>query len=271
MRKFGLVAAVLVAGLMVSQSFGAATIFLSTSPLPPVGQNGPVPEVPDITLNAIGESVTLYLWAQLATANTQAFGMDFVETSPAVVTGSNVVLVNPDIGDVVDPETSEFLYDIMRWNGWNQKVGMANGDVGFAAVGKFNDADSGGYYAIGLTSAVPLGGSDPTRRGPTPYKFYVGQVTFTAAAVGQTDIFLTVNDTLMIGSAGMIGTTAAPVLLLGGGDATPVPVSFDAGTSVYYIASGGKSLLADAKITVVPEPATLALLGLAGLVLVRRR
>lgn len=270
MRKFGLVAATLVAGLMVSQAFGAATIFLSTSPLPPSGQNGPVPGVPDITLN-MGDSVTLYLWAQLSTAATQAFGMDFVETSPAVVTGSNVVLVNPDIGDVIDPETEEKVCDIMRWNGWNQKVGMANGDVGFAAVGKFDDHETGGYYAIGLTSAVPTGYTDPTRRPPTPYKFYVGQVTFTAAAVGQTDIFLTINDTLMLGNAGMIGTTASPVLLLGGGDTTPVPVSYDVATSTYYIASGAKSPLSDAHITVVPEPATLALLGLAGLVLVRRR
>jgi len=269
MRKFGMVAAMLVAGLMVSQAFGASTFYLSTTALPPVGQTSPAPGNPDITLDLVNgpTSVTMYLYAQFGASSTStALAFDFAESNPAIVAGSNVQLVNPDIGDLIVEE--EKVADIYRWNGWNQKVGIDGNSVGFAAIGKFDEHETGGYDAVGLTSAY--GGTDPTRRGSAnPYRYYVGQVTFTAAALGQTDIFLTVNDTLMLGTANMIGTVASPQMTLGGSDATPVPVSWDG--TVYYIASGVKSQVADAHITVVPEPATLALLGLAGLVLVRRR
>ena len=66
--------------------------------------------------------------------------------------------------------------------------------------------------------------SDPTRRGAAaPFQFYLGSFTFNGTTVGSTDIFLTINQTLMLGNAGMIGTTASPGAALRHGR-HPLPV-----------------------------------------------
>lgn len=264
MRKFGLIAAMLVAGLMVSQAMGAATIYLSTSPLPAVGQPGPLPSNPQITLE-VGQTATLNVWAQLATATSTVLGLNFAETNGAVINVDSVNVWNGAVGSYTDPETGEWAYDYWRWNGADTTTGAVGG---FSAVGKFDDRDSGGVAAVGLSSTYAS--TDPTKRTPTPNKFWVGSFTFTATQAGETDIFLEVNHLLILGNAGFIGTPAAPVLLLGANDTTPVATSVD-DKGVNYIAEFARSLLPDAHITVTPEPASLALLALGGLALLRRR
>jgi len=264
MRKFGLIAAMVAAGLMAGQAMGAGVVFyLSDVPL---GAGVPTPINPQITLELYPpegpESVTWYLWAQFSSGTSTCIGMDYAETNAGVVTVDAVSvwngIINPLTMDPEDPTTAMY-----RWNGSN----VTTGDLGgYAAVGGFNDPQ--GVNAAGLTSAQRLNG-DPTWRGATPYQWYVGEVTFTAAQLGETDIFLTINDTLMIGNTTLIGTNLAPNIRFGAGEANSSPVSVDGAT--YYVASGVTGAVADAHITVIPEPGSLALLALGGLALIRRR
>lgn len=263
MMKHGLVAVLAVVGLLSTQAMGTATFYLSDTVSLESGAV-PTPGNPDIEI-VQGTSKTLYLWAQLASASSKAMGMNYVESSPDILTATASEVWNGPVGPIIDPETSEQIGEYWRWNGTNSWISP---DAGFSAVGGFDDPPPGHTSQNGLESAKA---TDPTRRGAaSPFHFYVGSVTFTGSQLGSTEIFLTINSTLMIGSTGMIGTTASPVLHLGLGD-DAVPVSFGGG--VYYIADGTKSTLWDARITVVPvpEPATIGLLALGCLSLLRRR
>jgi len=262
MTRTGLVAVLMVVGWLSTQAMGAATLYLSTTPL-----NGtvPTPGNANVTI-APGESVTLYLWASLGTSATSTIiGLDYMASNPAIVDPTGVTVWNDVIrlldpeGDAQDPEN--WIY---RWNGYN--VVTTEPKPGFAAAGGFDDPQ--GVNAVGLTSSSAS--ADPTRRGAaTPYQFYVGAVTFQGVTPGETDIFLTSGKSLISGNAAFIGSVAAPVLSFGTGD-SPLPVSSSGGT--LYIAEGVQSSVADAHITVlVPEPATLGLLALGGLALARRR
>lgn len=261
--KHGLVAVLAVVGLLGAQAMGSATFYLSQTSL----ESGavPTPSNPDITITQ-GNSVTLYLWAQLASASSKAMGFNYAATVPNILTATASTVWNGAIAPIIDPETQEQIGDYWRWNGTNSWISPV---AGFSAVGGFDDPPPGHNSQNGLESAKAA--TDPTKRGAaSPYHFYVGSVTFTGSQVGTTEIFMTINSTLMIGNTGMIGTTASPVLHLGLGD-DAVPVSFGGG--VYYIADGVKSTAYDARITVVPvpEPATIGLLALGCLSLLRRR
>lgn len=262
MTKHGLVAALIVVGLLGAQAMAAVTFYLSPVPL-----NGgtPTPTNPSATLN-IGESVTWYLWAQTAAGTSTAIGIDFVETSPSVVDATDVTMWNGIINpneDPGDPEIPENDWAIYRWNGTNVTTGALGGMKG---VGGLNDP--AGVNAAGFTTTKRTAG-DPTWRGSSPYQWYLGSVTFTAAAVGQTNIFLTVNSLLIAGNTTLLGTVASPNTRFGADEANSAPVSTDGST--YYIATGVTGQIADATITVVPEPATIGLLALGCLSLLRRR
>jgi len=262
-RKIAVWAAVVVMVCAARASFGASTWYLSTVPL---GGTVPAPTIPDVTIN-VGETVTLYMWAQFSTATSTAMGWDFVETNKPIVVGSNVQVWNGVINpgeDPGDPEIPPRDWQVTRWNAWEAHVN-ADGDVGFAAVGGFNDPI--GDNAIGITNSKRTLG-DPTWRGTSPYQWYVASVDFTGAVAGETDLFLTINETLMVGNTGMIGTPVNPGLYIGPGDG---PVSVFNAEGTYYLGEGTTGSIRDAHITVVPEPATVGLVAVAGLAMMRRR
>jgi MYXO-CTERM domain-containing protein len=213
------------------------------------------------------DTFTFYLWAQLSSASSTAIGLDFVETSPSVVTVTSVSVANPVVFyDADEPQNAEAW--LFRWNGYDVTTSWVGG---FSTVGGFNDPQ--GVNAVGLSSYY--GATDPTRRGSAaPYQYYVGSFTVVAASAGLTEIFLTVNDTLILGNNGMLSD-----LHFGAGDG-PVPVStrIEGALTTSYIASGVHSTLADATIycgggppPVEPEPGTAAMLAVGALALVRRR
>lgn len=271
MRKLGLVAAMLVAGVMISPAMGASTMHLSlTDPDTLTSTQVPTIETPEVTLN-VGETVTLYLWAAITsnTANSTAMGWSYVESNPAVVDAGPQDVYNPQINPDYDPEDP--ATGMYRWNEWNAKADF--GALGWGAAGI---SDPSGLDAKGFTgSSIYL---DPTKHLSgtigtlNPAHFAIAEVTFTAAAAGDTNIFLTVNSTLMLGSSQMIGTTT-PAMKIGAGEANAAPVStvVQGGVTTYYIDSGVTGALPDAIIHVVPEPASLGLLALGGLALIRRR
>ena len=238
-------------------------IYLSTVSLE--SEVWPAPMLPDVTLE-VGESVTLYLWAEFGVGSSTAMGLDFRETNPAVVVGHDVQIWDGAINegseeyDAGDPKTW-----LRRWV-WEAVAGMDGESVGFRA------SAPAGVAAAGLTSLYR--GQDPTVRGSgSVANYYVGAAIFTAAAVGQSEIFLTVNERLIVGSVGMIGTPEAPGLWLGGGDPVAVAVLAreEGGGVGHYIAAGVTGKVADAKITVVPEAGTGWAVAVVGLWMGRSR
>lgn len=244
-KRIAIWAAVLAMAWAAGQA-GASTIYWVTTGL---AGGGPVISNPQVTLN-LGESKTLYLWADIpVTAQCLAMGLDFVETNSPVITATAVTVANPLIGaDPEEPGSGQY-----RWGGTSTKLSPV---AGFSAAG-------------GLGLRVDL--TDPTLAPPPrpPYRLLLGSFTFTGAALGSTDIFLTVNGMLMTGNASMIGSIAGPVLHFGAGDAAIYPNEDPPG--IFYMAYGAQSAVADATITVVPEPAGAGLVVVGAMGLVRRR
>jgi len=268
MRKYGLIAAFLVvAGLAASQAHATGYLYFATlnhhSGAITIGN-------PSLTMN-VGDSATLYLWYSWGTPNgtttqnkVQGLGLDILSSNPAVLQGTNMVMLNPNVNPDDELETR-----------WNPPVGT--GTLGDLVTG-INAVAIGSNPVDGTTGdqmPVNFANDETSQTNHNPgtntewNSVLVGSITFQATAAGTTDIKLAAGQSLIVGNA-VATSTGLPNLGFGWGDALlPVSVS---GTQK-YIAAGVVSTLADATVTVnaIPEPATLGLLALGGLALIRRR
>lgn len=248
-------AAALFAGV---QSADAARFFLSTQAFSNPGQlttGVPLVENPVIEV-APGNVVQLHLWLQTNTGDfISGLGLRYDDTVEGVVTAASYA--TPQISWPVDPEDPT-AGTVTRWN-----TPINNGQL-----------NSGGFL-VRDTNAVGINAGDDPRTGlannlnddPTRKTlpagtvgglraFYVATLTLNANAVGTTDIFLE-SGTATISGAGLAGD-----LFFGWGDAA---VPQDA------TVPGMRSASYDARITVIPEPASLSLLALGALPMLRRR
>lgn len=241
MRRHGVMAAFgLVAALVAGQTFAATMNFWLSEE--GVGALTAGPSNPDITLN-VGETATLTLWvATPGGASLIGGSFGIAATDPAILTTNSVSSYNPTV--LGQP----------RWN-----AGFLPGTAGEAVTNVLYVA-LGGPNGVGsaLTElAQPLG--DPTYNAAQD-AFALLTFEVQADAVGVTELFLELEGGGMV-YAGVDG--ANTLATFGAGD--------DAIVAVGSLNPGGRSLLADATITVVPEPASLSLLALGALALVRRR
>lgn len=227
-------AAALFAGV---QSAQAVNIWLSTSgqPLPAVE---PVVSNPVIDL-APGQSTTLYVWIKPGgtTADERWTGMSLTTeaSTPNVVSASGSVVyqaANED-GDA-------------RWNLPINSGALVAGGL----VRDTNAVAVGGPYGIRLGT---ISATDSLRVGTS---FLYQAITLTAGQnVGSTNVFIKVGDKTLSNAI-----NADSPVFFGAGDA-----------SVSGKIVGAVSTLPDATINVIPEPASLSLLALGALPMLRRR
>ncbi len=237
MRRHGLMAAFgLVAAFVAGQAFAQTTMnfWLSEEG---VGALTAGPSNPDITLN-VGETATLTLWVKTNGGSMIGGSFGIAATDAAILTTNSVTSHNP------------LTFGVARWN-----AGFLPGTPGEAVTNVL-------YVALGGPNGV---GSLATQFGDATYNAAQGAyplLTFEvqADAVGVTELFIEIEGGGMV-YAGVDGEDT--LATFGAGDA--------AISAVGSINPGGRSLLADATITVIPEPASLSLLALGALALVRRR
>lgn len=227
--------------LMAGSANAAVTFFFSE--VGTIG-GGATLANPSIELAAPGETATLYLWAT-TTERVIGMGMNINSSDAAVVEATASEIYNP---------ISVVVANVITYVRWNSPVNSGTpGDLvsGINAVAVSLPPDS--PYQ-GLTALDPAFSSfDTTGYDPANGSFLVGEVTVQGTAEGTTDIKMAVSDLLI------------PVdeVFFGAGESTPADGNV----------SGATSQIADATITVLPEPATLALLGFgaAGLLARKRR
>lgn len=222
---------------------------------------------------AVASGSRIYLWAEMITSTpgtSQSQKWNGVSFDVAVNGGR--VTANTLYNFVrTDPDSGEFTYE--RWQGVNSGTIQANGSVlnaNLAAVvrgdGINNGANAAAESSRDLQSEV--GVLAATGSTAAVSRSLIAPAGFTGKAVllGSYDVALNVGSPsaqifLKVGTGGIVrqGQTAAESIYFGVGDEN---------AGVLGNAFGVGSPNADATIT--PEPASLALLGLAALALRRR-
>ena len=221
---------------------GAITFFLSDKGL---GEGASLGN-PVITLPTVGATDTLYIWAN-ADVKVIGMGMNVIADAPAIVQATARAIYDPVYGPVGFPPTT--------WYRWGLPIGQ----------GVLGDLVTG-INAVALSATRSVAGIDPAWKADgilnweaAANAWLIGEITVQATAEGLTPVHFTVSPAFI---APAVGHGHDLTVYFGSGDA---PVN---GESV-----GVETAVADATIEVLPEPATLTLLGVgvAGLLARRRR
>lgn len=222
---------------------------------------------------SVASGSRLYLWAEMITSTPGATqSQKWNGVSFDVVVNGGRVTANSLYNYVrTDPDTGDFLYE--RWQGVNSGVIQANGSVlnaNLAAVVRGEGINNGANAAAAsnrdLQSEVGVLAEQGQTAGNSRSLIAPAGFSGKAVLLGFYDVALDAGSTsasvfLKVGTGGIVrqGQTAPEPIYFGSGDE---------GAGILGGSFGTASPNADATIT--PEPASLALLGLAALALRRR-
>ena len=240
--KSTLVLALLTVALMAT-SAQAAGVFLSE--VTAVG-GGVAPGNPEITVE-VGATIELAVWVKMDTGEAAMIALPLgVEQTGTQVTATGHTVTNPS-----------------WWGGngfrWEQSPGNPD-DGALNAGGQLVD-ESLGVCVTESGMADWLVGNDPMCEAATGGAYFLhSHLTLQAVGLGTTDIFLVIDGGTANNAIAFSGESGTHDVQFGTGD-DPLDRSTLNTRSTGY----------EARINVIPEPATLALFGIGGLMMARRR
>lgn len=226
----------LVAG---SAQAGAITFFLSDKGL----GEGATPGNPVITLPSVGATDTLYIWAN-DDVKVIGTGFNVIANDPSIVQATANQMYDASYSQAMPPAT-------YYW--WGLPIG--NGVLGDLVTSINCVALSATRTVVGLDPAWKVNGLMNYESAAGAW--LIGEITVQATAEGVTPVHFTVSPAFIAPAVGQASTLD---VYFGTGDAHVQ------GNSV-----GIETAVADATIEVLPEPATLTLLGVGVVGLLARK
>ncbi len=232
-------------------------LFFSTAGLSDTANTNSAAQAPDANLGANpvldalpGAATRLYVWAQITPPGTPNNATYNGVSLRATVSGAGGSVTNS--------------------NFWNYTNGTYGTTGRWQQFSQSRDANSASFGGGAVVTGAGVNNTNAANTSDGQYKRFrtdgttrldatlLGWVEFAGATVGQT-----LEIRFSIGAQG-IAQSGQPVqpIYLGWGDEAQAPLGNQFGAS---------SPIADASIRIVPEPASLMLLGLAGLAAFRRR